>query len=161
MSDFQNEVFAWIEQADNQESPSRQETIRLAIGQALLSKHTDLKQDLAITEAALDKVGLGRMIQPTPQEDILISIQQYTQMRQTLGIENKALCSRLWNGMWQQHRFKQRWPELFDQEGRLNVNKLSGIINRQELFGPKLGDQSRHLAELLVDHMLRDQDTNS
>jgi hypothetical protein len=152
------EIFGWIEQTDGQNRQTKIEIIRLEIGKALLTRYQELKQTTAIAEEALTSLGLKNILTPSVQTETYIDIHQYHTIRQDLE-GHKGSWSRLWNGLWRQHNHQQKWSALFDEEGRLNVNTLSTAVNRQE-FGYKLGSGSRHLAKLLVDHLLSDQDTN-
>jgi len=158
MPEFKNQVFDWIEQVGGQDRQIRIEAIRLEIGTAFIDKYTRLREELDLTEAALTKLGLASTEEKT--KDTYITAQQYEQVRQELG-GYKGLWSRLWDSTKRQSIVQQRWPELFDQAGRMNVNELAGLVSRQELTAPKIGERSRWLAQRLVDHLLSDQDIKS
>ncbi len=156
MTEFNNQVFDWIDQAaSDTEQQLRIETIRSTIGQVLLTKYRDLTQEIEIASEAL--IDLGLINRQDRQEDLLITSRQYDQICQELSI-NKVLGSRLWSAMKRQTKVDNRWPGLFDDQERLNIRKLSILVESQQLYGHKIGVKSRYAAQLLVDHLLGLQD---
>jgi len=155
MTEFNDQVFDWIDQAaDAAEREQRIKTIHATIGQVLLAKYQDLSQEVEIARNALTDIGLFN--QQEPLEGPHITALRYDQICEEVGVA-KGLGSRLWQAMRRQ-AITGRWPNLFDDQDKLNIKKLDILVASKQLYGPRLGDKSRRAAGLIVEHIMEVQD---
>lgn len=163
MTGINEQAIAWVMESEDPIRQIRIETVRIAIGMALIGKYDELREDLLLVQESLGKLCVQSFMGSTkpegPEPEVFISSREYSELHLELG-GAKGLWTNLWNtlsapyneyvrtslslqdsSLSNQHRetnlrwlrANQRWGRLFNDNGELSVTRLSSMLDKGQL----------------------------